>query len=177
METNPEAIKEITPKTDEEFAAYQEGERKRVALEILSNAHLPHQFAPVALLEKYLKHPGWSAAFENAKPFILPKVPMGQQGSLVLICGGLGTGKTALAVEVLRYAATLHLGCQFTDLGTYLKRAYTRIVDAELMADFLLPKVLVLDEVNQFGEQSWEAREFSWLIRQRCQDQRHTVMT
>lgn len=104
-------------------------------------------------------------------------------GMLVALIGNRGSGKTQLAVEVMRSIAekgsrVLFVSCM--ELLMEFKASYRRDSDkteAAVMLEFLKPKLLIIDEVARRGETDWENNLLFELINQRYGDMRDTILT
>lgn len=79
-------------------------------------------------------------------------------GTCMIFCGGVGTGKTHIAVGILKRVVGMKKTARFAsviDAVRSIKETYSRdseISEREALEEFLKPSLLVLDEVGaQFG--------------------------
>jgi hypothetical protein len=94
-------------------------------------------------------------------------------GFLTAVTGIQGTGKTQLGSAVIYAATAKHLTCKYAvamDFFIALKGAFNdgaRQSEAQVIAAFVKPKLLVLDEMDERSESAWENRLLFHMINQR----------
>ncbi len=104
-------------------------------------------------------------------------------GFLIALIGPRGTGKTQLAVELLRHAVAQDHQAQyvramkiFIDLhSTYGAKDRTENESTVLSALFT-PKLLVIDEMQEGSQSAWEQQMLTYLIDVRYGERRDTLL-
>lgn len=141
----------------------QKAEHRRMmeeyeAKERLARATIPRRFAD-ATLENYspsceAARKAHNLALAYANDFERFK----ESGTCMIFCGGVGTGKTHLAVGIAKAVIDRKKESRFVsviDAIRAVKQTYSRDSEkseTEVMAEYLSPALLVLDEVGaQFG--------------------------
>lgn len=117
----------------------------------------------------------WGATYQA----ILSKL---HSGLLAALVGGRGTGKTQMAVELMRVVTGKLMSARFitaTDFfiqikGTYRKDAEEK--EADVLKRFQRPPLLVIDEIGKRGETDWESNLLFELINRRYNDKTDTVL-
>lgn len=145
----------------------------------MQSANIPRAFAESAS-ELLAEQDGWMEALAdltNHLPSRQHQQP-GSFGGLVCLTGPRGCGKTTLAIEAMRFCANLKMFVYFDAAESFIRRAGSRDADEEqLRADYFDPKLLVLDEVAKLGDSGWEERKLFWVVNDRYQNQKHTILT
>jgi DNA replication protein DnaC len=119
--------------------------------------------------------PGWDDAFA----WIAKKLGT---GFLVALIGPRGTGKTQLAVELVRRVSHQQKTARYLKAieifvrikGTYHPKSDELEKDA--IAAFLQPSLLVLDEMSERGESQWEERMLRHIVDKRYDAQKDTLL-
>lgn len=103
-------------------------------------------------------------------------------GFLIGLLGPRGTGKTQIAVEASLGSAIAGrdpLYVKAMDIFYWLRRARVKdspLADFDLLADFMSPRLLVIDELGERGETDWEDRTLVYLIDKRYDAMHDTLL-
>jgi len=103
-------------------------------------------------------------------------------GFLYAMIGPRGTGKTQIAVQTMVKAVAVGrpaLYCKAMDVFLWVRRGKVRdSPDAEmdLIAQFLSPRLLVIDELGERGETEFEDRLLVYLIDKRYDAMHDTIL-
>lgn len=103
-------------------------------------------------------------------------------GFLLAVTGVQGTGKTQLGSAVIYTATSLNLPCKYAvamDFFIALKSTFedgARLNEAQVIASFVKPKLLVLDEMDERSESAWENRLLFHMINQRYNNMVDTLL-
>lgn len=103
-------------------------------------------------------------------------------GFLMAITGVQGTGKTQLGVSVIQVATNKNLPCKYAlamDFFIALKNTFedaAKLSESQVIASFVKPKLLVLDEVDERSESAWENRLLFHMINQRYNNLVDTIL-
>jgi len=107
-----------------------------------------------------------------------------REGKGLLLVGGIGTGKTHLAVGILKeLIATRSASCLFCDYRELLKQiqnSYNDSVQAtelQLLRPVFEAEVLVLDELGAVKPSEWVWDTVSLILNTRYNDRRTTIIT
>ena len=179
---NPEAMfrgafANFKPATPEQIAASeadrarQEAERRQDRLE--TEGRIPKRHLDCA--------PGtdgpWRAKFEALTKLI-------GTGCTVVLTGERGTGKTQMAVELVKYAfltkRTDGLYRTATDFLVRVKSTFRRDSaksELDVLREHQGPAVLVLDEIGRRQESEWENNILFELLNSRYADMKDTILT
>jgi DNA replication protein DnaC len=106
-----------------------------------------------------------------------------REGTGLLFTGGVGTGKTHLAVGIIKELIAKHIPCLFYDYRELLKQIQnsynTTVQTTEL--DVLRPvfeaDVLVLDELGAVKPTEWVGDTISFILNSRYNNKRVTIIT
>jgi DNA replication protein DnaC len=116
----------------------------------------------------------WHRRFEELK---------GRLGSgfLVALVGGRGTGKTQMAVEIMRTATEMLRSARFCcalDFFIDVKGTYDTggKKEGDVLMEYSKPKLLVIDETQERGETPWEDRLLTHLINRRYNEMKDTLL-
>lgn len=98
-----------------------------------------------------------------------------QNNAIYAFCGQRGTGKTQMAVCLIRHFCHTTLKtakyCSIMDFFIDLKLTYNknghRNTEAGVVAEYSAPELLVMDECHERGETNWENIMFTYLIDKR----------
>jgi len=116
----------------------------------------------------------WDVKFQSVKAIL-------NTGFLVAVLGDRGTGKTQLAVELMRKFAQdsgLLLYVWAVEIFMAIKEAFHKDGPSERQQidRFVRPDLLVIDEAHERGETEWENRMFSHLIDRRYAAMKDTLL-
>jgi DNA replication protein DnaC len=101
-------------------------------------------------------------------------------GCIVALCGNRGGGKTQLAVELIRrscYTGGTALYRCLMEFFVDLKSSYNggEETEAQVLARYALPGLLVLDEAHERGGTTWESSMLNLLIDKRYRARKDTI--
>ncbi len=100
-------------------------------------------------------------------------VAMLGNGFLAAMSGKQGTGKTQMGSALIYTATTKRLTCRYAlamDFFIALKGTFedgSKLNESQIIASFVKPKLLVLDECDERSESAWENRLLFHMINQR----------
>jgi len=153
---------------------------------LVSAARIPKRYEHCELSEFTTDFPGAdrsiSLAHITAFRFVQEFDP--REGKGLLLVGGIGTGKTHLAVGILKeLIATRGSACLFCDYRELLKQiqnSYNDSVQAtelELLRPVFEAEVLALDELGAVKPSEWVWDTVSLILNTRYNDNRTTIIT
>jgi len=132
--------------------------------------------APLRHLKATLNPSGiWGAKLEMLKKRI-------GTGTLSLLIGGRGVGKTQLAVELMKQAAEMNLQplyCTGTSIGLDLRESFkkeSRVSEKDIIAKYVSPRLLVVDEWGKAKESDYMTAIFFEILDRRYAQMRDTIM-
>lgn len=157
-------------------------ERQRVALARIASANIPQRFADASIWNYQHgmegQHRAWVWAREYCESFAM----VVQSGRCAALIGASGTGKTHLAVGVLKYVIDKGATGYYSTVSgmmTHLKSTFSRDADAteaEATRAYTKPDLLVLDEVGRALDTSWEQSKFFEILNERYANLKPTVL-
>jgi DNA replication protein DnaC len=154
------ACREIEQKrADDERRAQQERDwQERRAKQLLGRAAIPPRFADRRLSNYVPQCEQAKRALAVAKEYAENFELMLESGSGLILCGGVGTGKTHLATGIAHEIMARDFAPVFTSvMGSVrvVKETYNRdsnLSERDAIRSFIEPDLLILDEVGvQFG--------------------------
>jgi len=103
-------------------------------------------------------------------------------GFIAAMIGGRGSGKTQLAVELIRHVYQQKLSARYATLtrflmdvkASYLKESFKS--ERDILWDYQRPKLLVLDEFSKRAETDWENRLLDEMLNERYGSKRDTLI-
>lgn len=148
----------INRERQEERARIEAESRQRRAEKLLGRAAIPPRFAD-RRLSTFVAHCDESRhALAIALAYAENFAQACETGASLILCGGVGTGKTHLAVGIAHSVLAMDRPALFTSvMGAVraVKETYRRDserTEADVIDDFIDPDLLILDEVGvQFG--------------------------
>ena len=104
-----------------------------------------------------------------------------KRGYLVVLCGPRGTGKTQLAVEVIKHTSHQGYSSRFVSFFRYcqhMKESFDTkgLREAEVMAEYVRPTTLVIDEVGKVSNTEWSQSVLFNLVDRRYNALRDTIL-
>lgn len=118
----------------------------------------------------------WRQAFDSLV------ADMGK-GVLVVLLGGRGTGKTQMAVDMIRHSIDVMQAkpaaryVRAMDVFIALKDGYrSGLSEGDIIHDFTRPSLLVIDEAHERSESAWENRVLTHIVDVRYGEMRDTVL-
>jgi len=153
---------------------------------LIAAARIPKRYEHCELSEFTTDFPGAdrsiALAHITASRFVQEFDP--REGKGLLLVGGIGTGKTHLAVGILKeLIATRGCSCLFCDYRELLKQiqnSYNDSVQAtelEVLRPVFEAEVLALDELGAVKPSEWVWDTVSLIINTRYNDNRTTIIT
>jgi DNA replication protein DnaC len=153
---------------------------------LVSAARIPKRYEHCELSNFTTDFPGAdrsiSMAQISASRFVQEFDPRGGNG--LLLVGGIGTGKTHLAVGILKeLIATRGSGCLFCDYRELLKQIQNsyndsvRATELQVLRPVFEAEVLVLDELGAVKPSEWVWDTVSLILNTRYNDNRTTIIT
>jgi DNA replication protein DnaC len=153
---------------------------------LIAAARIPKRYEHCELSEFTTDFPGAdrsiSLAHITASRFVQEFDP--REGKGLLLVGGIGTGKTHLAVGILKeLVATRGCSCLFCDYRELLKQiqnSYNDSVQAtelEVLRPVFEAEVLALDELGAVKPSEWVWDTVSLILNTRYNDNRTTIIT
>lgn len=171
QENQPPSFDRLKPASEEQLAAAKREEDARIFRELEGKANIPVRYAK-SRLKEFVAHTGWGAVF--AELAVLVK---SDAGKLVVLCGKRGTGKSVMAIEVMRELMRARCYTFIEDLERYLRQVRYRDTDWTLVQErYEDPKLLVIDECAKISDVQWDQRLFFDIVNTRHKDNKHTIL-
>ncbi len=153
---------------------------------MIAAAHIPKRYEHCELSNFTTDFPGADRSIAmsqlSATRFVEEFDP--REGKGLLLVGGIGTGKTHLAVGILKeLIATRSAACLFCDYRELLKQiqnSYNDSVQAtelQVLRPVFDAEVLVLDELGAVKPSEWVWDTVSLILNTRYNDKRTTIIT
>jgi len=153
---------------------------------LIAGARIPKRYEHCELSNFTTDFPGADSSVSlaqiSASRFVQEFDP--REGKGLLLVGGIGTGKTHLAVGILKeLIASRGTGCLFCDYRELLKQiqnSYNDSVQAtelQVLRPVFEAEVLVLDELGAVKPSEWVWDTVSLILNTRYNDNRTTIIT
>lgn len=152
---------------------------------LLSAARIPRRYEHCELTSFTIDfpgaHPSLSLAHLCASRFAQEYDPRDSTG--LLIIGKIGTGKTHLAVGIVKELIAKHVSCLFYDYRELLKQiqnsynAAVQTTELDVLRPVFETDVLVLDELGAVKPTEWVWDTVSLILNTRYNDNRTTIIT
>lgn len=162
-------------------AALCDCRRSNIKESLLKAAHIPHRFQARSLNNYYPKNDSQKFALNYAK-ILIDQYPAVDKG--LLLMGGVGVGKTHLAIAILRELIEKKgVRCLFMESGSLLKaiqESYSSISETSemrVLAPVYETEVLVLDELGANVPTDWVRDTLYQIINTRYNNSRLTIFT
>jgi DNA replication protein DnaC len=157
---------------------------QRRASRVLQQARIPRRYERCTFDSYDLAvTPSLKIAFRNARKFV-ETYPLETQGRGLLFTGGIGTGKTHLAVSLLKglieERGASGLFYDYRELLKQVQHSYNPRVAAtelEILAPVFDAEVLVLDEIGASKPTDWVWDTVAHILNTRYNDRRTTIIT
>lgn len=117
----------------------------------------------------------------NAAQTLARDYPVVEQG--ILLTGGIGLGKTHLAISILRALIEKGIACRFYDYRELIKniqQSYnpkTLLTEMEILAPLFECEVIVLDELGVIRPTEWVQETIGLIVNTRYNDGKITILT
>ncbi len=153
---------------------------------LIAAAHIPKRYEHCELSNFTTDFPGVdrsvSMAHINASRFVQEFDP--REGKGLLLVGGIGTGKTHLAVGILKELIIARgsacLFCDYRELLKQIQNCYNDSVQAtelQVLRPVFEAEVLALDELGAVKPSEWVWDTVSLILNTRYNDNRTTIIT
>lgn len=153
---------------------------------LIAAARIPKRYEHCELSNFTTDFPGVdrsvSMALINASRFVQEFDP--REGKGLLLVGGIGTGKTHLAVGILKELilarASACLFCDYRELLKQIQNSYNDSVQAtelQVLRPIFEAEVLALDELGAVKPSEWVWDTVSLILNTRYNDNRTTIIT
>lgn len=133
----------------------QERARQKFIDRVLGRAAIPPRFADRTLTNFRTENEGQQRAYRVVTKYLESWENNKKNGTSIIFCGNHGTGKTHLAVGMIKKVIELGDTAVLTHVLEYtraIKQSWTDRNEREVMNQFVKPDLLVIDEVgHQYG--------------------------
>jgi len=119
--------------------------------------------------------PPWTEALAKARAVVA-------RGGMAVLLGDRGTGKTQLAVELVRDACReIHSARYFRsrEVGMFLREAYgdrASMTELQAINGLVSPWLLVIDECQERPDKDWEIRSLTLVLDKRYGSMKPTIL-
>lgn len=150
-------------------AEHDRAEARRVGMMMFFDADVPKRHFPIPAI---LPGP-WADKLKDLEGQV-------GKGCLLALLGKRGTGKTQMAVELIRITCVQGRSARYTTALRFfmsLKDSYrVGTTESAVLNKYLKPHLLVIDEAQERGETGWEDRLLGSLVDSRYGAMRDTVL-
>lgn len=172
----------ILAEREQEALERQKANEEYYRKEAFRKSEIPPRFAE-KYLENFVAHTdGAKKALALATAYASEFDEKMKDGTSLILCGGVGTGKTHLAIGIGRRVLEMQKSVLFVSVMNAVravKETYNRNSDeseTEVLASFIRPSLLILDEVGaQFGSDTEKLILFE-IINGRYERMRPTIV-
>jgi DNA replication protein DnaC len=149
---------------------------------LIEAARIPQRYMHCTLEEFVPSNTSLNAALLQARNFVT-SYPLETNGKGLLFVGGIGIGKTHLAVGVLQALiaerSVRGLFCDYRDLLKQIQDSYGRndLSERQILAPVFEAEVLVIDELGAAKPTEWVWDTVQHILNTRYNDMRTTILT
>jgi DNA replication protein DnaC len=134
----------------------------------------------------------WGAPKRHVETATVKEGPWGEKyrsiaamlgsGFMIALIGGRGSGKTQMAVQLMKHATAKLTSAKFITAVQFfmeIKETYKRDCDSaenDILEKFSRPSLLVIDEIGKRGGSDWENNLLFELLNRRYNDMKDTIM-
>lgn len=173
---------ELEAQQQAEFAERRRDAELQERRRLVAAAQIPLRFAD-RTIENFVAHTdGAKRAVAVARAYVQEFDELRKEGASLIFCGGVGTGKTHLAIGIANAVLDMKLRVRFASVMNAVrtvKETYSRGSDdteRQALNEFISPDLLVLDEVGvQFGSDTEKMILFE-IINGRYEQMKPTVV-
>jgi DNA replication protein DnaC len=157
-----------------------ECKRQKVQEKVFENAKIPRRYSECHFHNYKPRHQTQEIAYKLATKLAIdyPAVDRG-----LLFMGGVGIGKTHLAVAILKSLTEKGVPCLFYEFGSLLKEIQdsynpvSQTSELKVLSPVLNVEVLVLDELGASKPTEWVRDTMMYIINSRYNDKKLTIFT
>jgi len=159
---------------------------ERRSARMIAAAHIPKRYQDCTLDDFVPNYAGYNPSLAGAllvaQNFVKTH-PLQGDGKGLLLVGGLGVGKTHLAIGILQALITdtgaKGLFCDYRDLLKKIQDSYGRsdLSERQILAPVFEAEVLVLDELGAAKPTDWVWDTVQHILNTRYNDRRTTIIT
>lgn len=153
---------------------------KKIQEKIFDKVRIPKRYADCSFVNYRPVTKSQDIAMKYAYS-LTKKYPDVERG--LLLMGGVGTGKTHLAVSILKGLTERGFSCLFYEFGALLKEIQdsynqtTQSSELAVLAPVFEAEVLVLDDLGASKPTEWVRDTMSYIINTRYNDKKLTIFT